>query len=106
MKKLIPDCYWPGANHGSYVSHESICVLNTGERPAKMTLTLYFEDREPLAGFTVTVPARRTRHIRMDALVSPRGDRVPRDTPYCSRATRTSPCSTPAWTPRRASLHL
>ena len=82
MKKLIPDCYWPGANHGSYVSHESICVLNTGERPAKMTLTLYFEDRELLAGFTVTVPARRTRHIRMDALVSPRGDRVPRDTPY------------------------
>lgn len=82
MKKWIPDCYWPGASHGSYLSHESICVLNTEDRPAHLALTLYFEDREPLDGFAVLVGARRTRHIRMDALISERGDRVPRDTPY------------------------
>lgn len=82
MIKLIPDCYWPGADHGDYVSHESVCVLNTGDRPAQIAMTLYFEDREPLAGFTVPVGARRTRHIRMDALVSDHGDRVPRAVPY------------------------
>jgi hypothetical protein len=45
-------------------------------------LTAYFEDREPLKGFQVTCPARRTVHIRLDALKNPQGQSIPAGTPF------------------------
>lgn len=50
---LIPDCYLPAESTGGLESHESTCVLNLGARPATITLTAYFEDREPLKGKSV-----------------------------------------------------
>ncbi len=48
----IPDCYWPEITTGEhYVSHEAICVLNPGKTMAKIELTFYFSDSEPLTGF-------------------------------------------------------
>lgn len=82
MKWFIPDCYWPEADHGDYVSHEAVCVLNTNDTEAKVFLTLYFEDREKLSGFSVTVGAERTSHIRLDKLLNEDGVPVPRATPY------------------------
>lgn len=84
MKKFIPDCYWPSSKNGVYVSHESICVLNEGAEPAHLHITLYFEDREPITGYCVTVEGRRTRHIRMDRLTNRDGQPVPQDTPYAA----------------------
>ena len=44
---LVPDCYYPSiSSPGHYISHEAICVLNTGNQDASLTLTLYFEDRD------------------------------------------------------------
>ena len=78
---LIPDCYYESkSNHQP--SHESVCVLNTGEKDAVITMTLYFEDREPMPGFVSHCAARRTHHIRMDKIVSQSGERVPMDVPY------------------------
>ncbi|MCD8104948.1 MAG: hypothetical protein LUF35_08105 [Lachnospiraceae bacterium] len=82
MKKLIPDCYWPEVSNGEYVSHEAVCVLNTGAAPVTVELTLYFEDREKLGGYQVTIPAERTKHIRLDQLVNVEGTAIPRGTPY------------------------
>lgn len=82
MKWFIPDCYWPQVDHGDYVSHEAVCVLNTNDTEAKVFLTLYFEDREKLSGFSVTVGAERTSHIRLDKLLNEDGVPVPRATPY------------------------
>lgn len=82
MKKLIPDCYWPGTDHGEYVSHEAICVLNIYEEPVTVEMTLYFEDREKMGGYSVTVPAERTLHIRLDKLLSKGGVAIPKATPY------------------------
>lgn len=82
MKKMIPDCYWPDVNNGTYVSHEAVCVLNTNEKPAEVKLTLYFEDREKLGGYSVTVPAERTLHIRLDKLLNQDGIAIPKATPY------------------------
>ena len=50
MKKIIPDCYWPDSANGAYVSHEAVCVLNTGTEEITVELTLYFEDRDKMGG--------------------------------------------------------
>lgn len=82
----IPDAYWPsGTPEGSYVSHEAVCILNPTDAPTEVALTLYFEDREPMTGFALTVDARRARHVRMDRLTNAAGQPVPRDTPYAIR---------------------
>jgi hypothetical protein len=80
---LVADCYWPEiTGDGHYVSHESICVLNASDADAKIEITLYFEDREPMDAFTARCPARRTHHIRLDRLTNARGEAVPKGVPY------------------------
>ncbi len=79
---LIPDGFWDSHSNGLYPSHESICVLNTSDQDADITLTLYFEDREKMEGFISHCAAGRTHHIRMDKLLSVGGHSVPKDVPY------------------------
>ncbi|MGM9522245.1 MAG: sensory rhodopsin transducer [Oscillospiraceae bacterium] len=82
MKKFIPDCFWPSSKNGEYVSHEAVCILNDGADPVNVTLTLYFEDREKMTGFSFVVGAERTLHIRMDKIANDKEEKVPVDTPY------------------------
>jgi hypothetical protein len=79
---LIADGYLPSRSTGDLPSHESTCVLNVGGRAARVRLTAYFEDRDPMEGFAVNCPARRTLHIRLDSLTNARGQSIPRDTPF------------------------
>jgi hypothetical protein len=75
----------PGGIHASdprFVSHETACLLNTNDADAHVTLTLYFSDHEPVGPYRVTVPARRTLHLRFNDLKDP--EPVPRDTDYSS----------------------
>lgn len=66
---VIPDMYWPEiTTEGHYVSHESICVLNTSDESCSVEITAYFQEREPITFPCVVCEARRTNHIRMDAL--------------------------------------
>lgn len=89
---LLPDMFWPTVTHGdSYVSHEAVCVLNVGNADAKVTLTLFYEDREPVEGFCVVCPAMRTTHIRMDMLKDAKGEPVPRGVGYAARVTSDVP---------------
>ena len=44
---LIADCYYDSKWNGQ-VSHEAVCVLNTSEKEAHISFTLFFEDREPI----------------------------------------------------------
>ncbi len=78
----IPDAFYPGSKNGEYVSHEAICFLNVGHEDALVSMTLYFEDREKLEGFSVVVPGERTVHCRMDRIRNRDGVPVPTDTPY------------------------
>ena len=82
LEWFIPDAYFPGVDNGTYVSHEAVCVLNTGDEDAHIELTLYFENKEPKSGFYAVCPARRTNHIRMDKIVCSDGSKVERDVPY------------------------
>lgn len=52
-------------------SHETICLLNTSEHDAHVSLRIWFTDREPAGPYRITVPARRTRHVRVDSLDDP-----------------------------------
>jgi len=64
------------------ISHETACILNAGDRDAHVHVTLLFADREPAGPYRVTVPARRTLHLRFNDLKDPAP--VPRDTDYSS----------------------
>ncbi|WP_068504962.1 sensory rhodopsin transducer [Paenibacillus kribbensis] len=78
---VIPDGYIPPESRGELLSHESICVLNCGNRAAKLSIDIYFEDREPLEGLIEVVEGRRTRHIRT-ATLEKSGERIPTGIPY------------------------
>jgi len=64
------------------VSHETACILNAGGSDAQVSLTIFFADREPAGPYRVTVPARRTLHLRFNDLVEP--SPLPRDTDFSS----------------------
>jgi len=64
------------------ISHETACILNAGDRPANVVLTVYFADREPAGPYRIVVPARRTLHLRFNDLEQP--EPIPRDTDYSS----------------------
>lgn len=81
----IGEGYIPGWSHGpepEMTSHDTACLLNTAEQEAHVTITIYFADREPAGPYRVTVPARRTRHVRFNDLTDP--ESIPRETPYAS----------------------
>lgn len=79
----VPDCYYPEiTTPGHYVSHEAICVLNTGKERANLEITLYFEDRDPMKNFKAHCDAERTNHIRLDQLTDEEGKNVPMGVPY------------------------
>jgi hypothetical protein len=81
----IAEGYIPGASHGpepQMTSHETACLLNPGDRDANVRITVFFGDREPVGPYAVTVPARRTKHVRFNQLEDP--EPIPRDTDYAS----------------------
>jgi hypothetical protein len=81
----IPEGYIPGQStgpHPEFTSHETACILNTGDQDAHVEITIYFTDKEPVGPYKLNVPARRTAHIRFNDLKEPA--EVPRDTDYAS----------------------
>lgn len=64
------------------ISHETACILNAGDKEARVRITIYFADREPIGPYRVTVSPRRTLHLRFNDLTDPAP--LPRDTAYSS----------------------
>lgn len=79
---VIPDGFMSDTEIKGYVSHEAVCVLNLGDEDAMIKLTVFFENREPLTGFTAQCKSKRTNHIRLDKLVNDKGKKIPREVPY------------------------
>jgi hypothetical protein len=63
-------------------SHETACILNASDREANVEITIFYTDREPVGPYRVTIPPRRTQHVRFNELDDP--EPIPRDTPYAS----------------------
>lgn len=81
----IAEGYIPPSRPGdSYelMSHEAACILNAGDREARLEITIYFADREPAGPYRLTVPPRRTCHLRFNELSDP--ETIPVNTPYSS----------------------
>lgn len=81
----IAEGYIPPYSNGpepQMLSHETVCILNAEDSDAHVEITVYFADREPAGPYRVTVPARRTTHLRFNDLEDP--EPVPLDTDFAS----------------------
>jgi hypothetical protein len=82
---VIAEGYIPPESHGpepEMLSHETVCLLNAGDKDANVEITIYYSDREPVGPYQLTVPARRTRHVRFNNLRDP--EPIPRGTDFSS----------------------
>jgi hypothetical protein len=80
----IPEGYIPSqsvSQDRTLLSHETACILNANDREARVALTVFFADRNPVV-YRLVVPARRTLHLRFNDLQDP--EPVPLDTDYAS----------------------
>ncbi|MDR5755190.1 MULTISPECIES: sensory rhodopsin transducer [unclassified Caballeronia] len=85
MRWAIAEGYLPSYSTGDgreLASHEAACILNAGPRDAQVELMVFFKDREPVGPYFVTVPARRTLHMRFNDLTEP--ESIPDGTEYAS----------------------
>lgn len=81
----IAEGYIPGSSHGpepQMTSHETACLLNANDDPAHVEITVYFQNRDPAGPYRLTVPARRTLHLRFNELNDP--EPIPKGTDYAS----------------------
>ncbi|MGQ7793025.1 sensory rhodopsin transducer [Faunimonas sp. B44] len=81
----IPEGYIPAESTSAdpaLASHETACILNASDRDANVSITLFFEDRDPVGPYRIAVPAKRTRHVRFNDLKDP--EPIPRGTAYSS----------------------
>ncbi len=81
----IAEGYIPAYSNGpepQFTSHETACILNASDQDAHVEITIYFSDREPVGPYRVTVPAKRTLHLRFNDLTAP--EPIPTDTDYAS----------------------
>lgn len=81
----IAEGYIPPYGHGhepEFTSHETACLLNASDEEAHVSIFVFFADREPVGPYRVTVPARRTKHLRFNDLIDP--EPIPTGTDYSS----------------------
>lgn len=62
------------------VSHEAICILNSGDAEAHVQLHAFFADREPAGPYRFVIAPRRTLHVRINDLTDPQP--IPPETEY------------------------
>lgn len=79
---IVPDGWMPPPGEGAVPGHEAVCLVNLGQVDADVTLTVLFEDAEPLVISGFRCAAMRTRHIRLDVAEEMNGRRLPTETPY------------------------
>lgn len=85
MTWVIAEGWIPGWSNGpepELRSHETACIVNTGNRDAHVRITIFYENRDPGGPYELTVAARRTVHQRFNDLTDP--EPVPIATNYAS----------------------
>lgn len=94
---VVPDGFIPRVtefdkdNRSGYISHECVCLLNTGSNDAALELTVYFEGREPAVVSGIILGARRCLHLRMDELKKDGAAVIERGVPYALVVTADTP---------------
>jgi hypothetical protein len=81
----IAEGYIPSGSTGPHpqmTSHETACLLNSGDQDAHVVITIFYTDRDPVGPYRLVVPAQRTRHVRFNDLTEPAP--IPLDTDFAS----------------------
>ncbi len=81
----IAEGYIPPYSHSTnreLISHETVCILNASDQQARVELTIFFSDKNPVGPYLIFVPARRTKHVRFNDLTDP--EPVPKGVDYAS----------------------
>ncbi|HSJ67236.1 MAG TPA: sensory rhodopsin transducer [Anditalea sp.] len=82
----IAEGYIPSGSTGpkpDLESHETLCVLNTSDQTANIEVLIYFEDKDPVGPYKLSVPPHRTKHFKFNDFNDPA--EIPRDTAYASK---------------------
>lgn len=81
----IAEGYIPSWSHGpgrEFESHEAACILNTNDVEVHIELTIYYANKDPVGPYKITVPPKRTLHLRFNDLRNPQS--IPLATEYSS----------------------
>jgi hypothetical protein len=73
---------WSTGPEPEFTSHDTACLLKAGDREAHVEITIFFANRDPVGPYHVTVPPRRTLHLRFNELKNP--EPIPRGTDFAS----------------------
>lgn len=73
---------WSNGPEPQMTSDETACILNAGDSDAHVRITIFFSDRDSIGPYEITVPARRTKHLRFNDLRHPQP--IPHGTDYAS----------------------
>jgi hypothetical protein len=82
---VVAEGYIPAGSTGpapQMTSHETLCILNSGDQDANIEITIFFDDREPVGPYRLSVGAQRTSHVRFNELDEP--EPIPADTDFAS----------------------
>jgi hypothetical protein len=94
---VVPDGYIPRVtehdreNRNNYVSHECVCLLNTGPNDVRVELAIYYEDQAPVVLKKILMAAQRCLHLRMDELTKDGVPVIKRGRPYALVVTGSEP---------------
>ena len=68
----LADPQSPVTDEQAHPKHETLFLLNAGDEAAKVALSVYFADHEPIGPFVYTVGPGRTVHVSLEELDAPR----------------------------------
>ncbi|MHB1274950.1 MAG: sensory rhodopsin transducer [Candidatus Humimicrobiaceae bacterium] len=83
---LFPDGELPEPDMNSLLqAHEALIILNTSGKDAKMKMSLYFTDKDPVENIALEVKAKRVKCIRLDKPEEIGGVKIPYHVQYALR---------------------
>lgn len=59
------------------LGHEALMVVNNNDEDAHLNLTVLYEDKDPVEGIRLTVPAKRVKCFRLDYPIGEQQYKIP-----------------------------
>ncbi len=59
------------------LGHEALMVVNNNNEDAQLNITILFDDKDPVEGIKLTVPAKRVNCFRMDFPIGEQQYQIP-----------------------------
>ena len=86
---IFPDAFLPAKVHPYKITqkddqfgHESLCMLNSSNNDALLSISFYYEDRNPIENYNHILKAKRSLHLRLDKIVLSDNKKLLKEIPY------------------------